>query len=162
MRPDNNPFKEFSFYMLKAIMLGGAVFLLTWDFKPRKTTLPSESNQRQLQRIDLVIMLSEITKNPDKVIIVDTRHIDYYTRGRISGAISFDSFNEGLSLETIATRYNFSQEVDHIIVYGNRSDPTTELLAMKLLEAGLDKIQFFYPGFEQWLVCGLPIEDDEA
>lgn len=149
-------------YISKAVLLGIAIFLFTWNFEPRKISPVNEKEKAQFQKIDLVIMLSEITKNPDGVVIIDARLTDYYKQSRIPRAISIDMSKDGESAETVAQTYNSTPEVKHVIVYGNRSDPTAELFVMQLFEAGLDKVQFFYPGFEQWRVCGLPITNDDG
>ena len=161
MQPDKNSLIIFILYMSKAILLGMAIFLLTWDFKSRKLTQFNDKNI-QIQKIDLVIMLSEITKNPNKVVIIDTRLTDYYKQSRIPRAISIDVTKDSSSAKVVAQTYNSTQDIEHVIVYGNRSDPAAELFAIQLFDAGLDKVQFFYPGFEQWCVCGLPIANEDG
>lgn len=157
MQPTKMSLISLSLYISKAVLLGIAIFLFTWDFKPRKISPVNEKEKAHFQKIDLVIMLSEITKNPDGVVIIDARLADYYKQGRIPMAISIDMSKDGKSVENVVQAYNSNPEVKYVIVYGNRSDPTAELFAMQLFEAGLDKVQFFYPGFEQWCVCGLSI-----
>jgi len=162
MQPNKISLIKFFIYISKAVLLGMAIFLLTWDFEPRKKSPLNEKEKTEFQKIDLVIMLSEITKNPDGVVIIDTRLTDYYKQSRIPRAISIDLSKDGKSTETVAQTYNSTPKVKHVIVYGNRFDPTVELFAMQLFEAGLEKVQFFYPGFEQWRACGLPITNDDG
>ncbi|MGN0866284.1 MAG: rhodanese-like domain-containing protein [Oligosphaeraceae bacterium] len=105
MRSTQEVLVESSWYLIKALLIGTLVFLLTWNFKGEKKQKFIKNEEQSLQRIDLVIFLTEIHKEPDKIVILDLREKEYYERGHIPNAISIEKIGGEKTVEAMAKTY---------------------------------------------------------
>lgn len=153
-------------YMLCATIIG--ITSLAWicdfrELKARGSEAPEPYHpvERLIPKIDLATFLSELRTNGDRAtLLIDGRDARYYATGHVKNAISLPAEICDAEIKDFVQQIKGQKDIRHIIVYGNRSDPTIETLARRLGKEAPDvSVQFYASGIEQWRSCGLPMEE---